>query len=246
MPRAVGVLGLVALATGLLYLAARQTSLFALRDIQVRGAPDSVSASVREALDRFVGHSLVGLSRARLETAIEALPTVVSATVDRNYPHTVRVAVRTERPVAVVRQADDAWLVSARGRIMQHLEPGDLTSLPRVWLARSVQGLEAGAFVLSDQGGDAVRALARLPRPFPVPVESASGTSDAVVIVLRGKMEVRLGEAENLRLKLRVAAAVLRSLSPDERGALEYLDVSLPTRPVAMDKSQVVTTALDL
>jgi cell division protein FtsQ len=243
VPRGLIAAALISAVSGLLYLAARQTSMFALRDIVVRGAKGDIAAGVRGALQPFVGRSLVGLSRDAAERAVEALPVVMTAVVDRDFPHTLRVSVRAERAVAVVRQADDAWLVSARGRIMQRLQPGKRAQLPRVWLARTTDGLSPGTFVLADQGGIAIKALARLPRPFPIHVESAAGTVDALTLVLRGKTEVRLGEAENLRLKLRVAAAVLRSLTADERAALAYLDVSIPTRPVGGNKSQVETLA---
>jgi len=55
----------------------------------------------------------------------------------------------------------------------------------------------------------------------------------AVTLVLGSRTELRLGDGNALPHKLRVAAGVLRSLSPGERATLRYLDVSLPARPVA-------------
>jgi hypothetical protein len=73
-----------------------------------------------------------------------------------------------------------------------------------------------------------------------VRIVAARGTADALVLVLdRTKAELRLGDATDLRLKLAVAATVLESLGAQERAALAYLDVSLPTRPVGAPKAQV-------
>jgi hypothetical protein len=52
-------------------------------------------------------------------------------------------------------------------------------------------------------------------------------------------MEVRLGSADDLDAKLASAAAVLRGLSDSELAEFDYLDVSLPERPVAGVNSQV-------
>jgi cell division septal protein FtsQ len=177
-----------------------------------------------------------------VESTVESIPTIVTADVNRDFPHTIRVVVRLERPVAVVRRADDAWLISARGRVMAQLEPGDLAHLPRVWLPPG-DGLGLGAYLLPEDGAAAVAALARVPELFPARIDAARGTPDDLVIVLGTKTEIRLGEASELRLKLAVAATVLRELGPSAGRELEYLDVSLPTRPAGLPKPQVESTA---
>jgi len=54
------------------YLAARETSLFALERIEVRGAPPDVRAAVLKAADRFVGESLVAVDGDELVKALGA------------------------------------------------------------------------------------------------------------------------------------------------------------------------------
>jgi cell division septal protein FtsQ len=231
----------VAAVLGLLYLAARQTSLFALRAVEVRGAPEDVARSVRAALEPLEGRSLVAIGEGDVERRLEALPSVLAASVDRDFPRTLRVTVRPERPVAVVRRAGEAWLVAATGRVIRRVDRGSLERLPRLWLPRAGEELTPGTPLVDDDGAAAVRALAMLPAGFPARVAAARGTPDDLTLVLGGKTELRLGEASELRLKLEVAATVLRSLSGAERDALAYLDVSLPTRPVGADKPQVET-----
>jgi cell division protein FtsQ len=227
---------LVALA----YLVARETSLFALRTVEVEGASEDVSAAVEASLENVIGTSLVAVDAGDVVRRLEALPTVVDASVDRDFPHTIHVTVREERPVAVVRQGEGAWVVSARGRVMEAVEPGDVTRLPRVWLGSDVTAPRPGVFLLPDEGGLAVHALARVPQEFPVRITSARGSADALVMVVDGsKAELRLGEASELRVKLAVAATVLESLGTQGRRDLDYLDVSLPTRPVGASKAQV-------
>ena len=219
----------------LAYLLGRETSLFAVRAIAVTGAPPEVAAAVREAAKETRGASLVGLDRAALERRLTELPSVVSVRFDRAFPHTLRIAVTPERPVAVVRAGTKAWLVSARGRVIRALERGALPGLPRVWLP-SVTVLEPGGTLGAEEDAAAVRALARIADGFPATVAVAREWEGKITLVLGNRTELRLGEGGSMARKLRVAAGILRTLSPGERAVLAYVDVSLPERPVATSR----------
>ena len=112
------VLVAVALA-GLAYGIARKTSLFAVQTFDVTGAGEEIEAQVDAALARFRGKSLVGLDPEAVARAAESVPAIRTAEVERDFPRTLRVAVTTEEPVAVVRQADAAWLVAASGKVLK-------------------------------------------------------------------------------------------------------------------------------
>jgi hypothetical protein len=99
--------------------------------------------------------------------------------------------------------------------------------------------LSPGTTVLPEEGGAAIEAVARIPAGFPVRVEAAGGTPDDLRLILGNEMEIRVGDTADLRLKLEVAGVVLRTLDVTEREGLAYLDVSVPTRVVAGQKSQV-------
>jgi hypothetical protein len=60
-----------------------------------------------------------------------------------------------------------------------------------------------------------------------------------LTLVLGGGLEVRLGDQGDLQLKLAIARRILRATAaPASAG--DYLDVSVPERPVLFLKSQVV------
>lgn len=219
-------LALLALAGGA-YAYARETSVFAIRTIDVVGAPADVDAQVQHALEPVLGSSLVGLDGASLERRVEALPTIVSADYDRAFPHTLRVSVVPERPVAVVRRGLQAWLVSARGRLVARVPLQSAPPLPRIWLPTRTQ-LRLGAFLPSAEGGSAAEALGLASR-FPAPIRAASLVGGSLVFRLRSGLELRLGDRADLRLKL----AVARHALPAVPAGMTYLDVSVPGRPVA-------------
>jgi len=235
-----GLLVLLAVAlVGIAYAVARTTALFAVRTIEITGAPPPLERQLEAALSRFRGESLVGLDAGAVTRAARTIPAVRSASVDRAFPHTLEIAVQTEPPIAVARRGQGAWLVAASGKVLERIELGTRERLPRIWLPAGAEPLRPSEVLAADAGGAAAGALSLTPADFPARVLAARWTDAGLTLVLAGRTELRLGSAADVRAKLAAAAAVLRSLSPAERRALAYLDVSLPTRPVGADKSQV-------
>jgi cell division septal protein FtsQ len=220
----------------LLYLGARETPMFAVRTVEVDGAPATVRQAILESLEETRGTSLVSLDGDAVVRRLEALPSVQSVTYDRAFPHTLRLVVVPEKPVAVVNQASNLWIVSVRGRIIGGTSAAEAPDLPRVRYLPDAP-LTAGQFVADDATKTILAALSEAPRRMPLPIHSARLEDGELTLVLAGEGETRplllLGESVDVGTKLRVAALVLRKLGYEERDALAYLDVTLPDRPVA-------------
>lgn len=212
----------------LLWFAARETSVFGVRTVDVEGAPPGVAVQVRNVLSAVGGTSLLKLDLAAAERRVEAIPTVESVVFDRAFPHTLRVVVAPERPVAVVRQGASSFLVSARGRVMASVERRARPTLARIWVKRDVR-LAPGERVQGDllTAVDAVGPL--VGTRFPGRVASVTATPDDLTLRLRSGLEVRLGDPSDVDLKLAVAARVIPLLAT----GTAYLDVAVPDRPVA-------------
>ena len=224
---AVITLVVVALATGV-YLVARESAVFSVDTIDVRGAPSSIAGQVRAALADFKGDSLVTLNGAAVVRRLDGLPVVASARYDRDFPHTLRIYVAPEQPVAVVRRGPDSWLVSARGRVISSLAPGEESDLPRIWVKSTVSVSPGG--MLGGDPASAVRAAAPLGRsPLRARVATVRVTPDEVALVLRSGLQLELGDTHNLPLKLMVGAQIVHSA----RGATGYVDLTVPDRPVS-------------
>lgn len=227
--------GIVA-ALGLLYLGARETPVFSLQTVEIQGAPPNVHRAVLQSLEETRGASLVALDGDAVVRRLEALPSVRSVSYDRAFPHTLRLVVVPERPVAVVNQASSLWVVSERGRVIGRTSAAEAPELPRVRYLPEAP-LAAGEFLADEATRSLLAALAEAPRRMPIPIHSARFEDGELTLVLAGEGETRplllLGEPDDVGTKLRVAALVLRKLSAEERAALAYLDVTLPDRPVA-------------
>jgi cell division septal protein FtsQ len=166
------------------------------------------------------------------------VPAVVSVSYDRAFPHTLRVRIVPERTVAVLRRGPDSWLVSARGRVLAPIPNRRHRELPRIWVPRQTN-VAVGAFLSPLGGGTAARMVA-LARRFPAHIVTVSLDRNGLVFRLHSGLELRLGDPNDVRLKLAIARRALSRLP----AGTTYFDVSVPERPVAgvPDNPQFSTT----
>jgi cell division protein FtsQ len=226
---------IVAAAAGL-YALARVTPMFALTRIEVVGAPPAVAAHVERALAPMKGTSLLALDGTAVDRRIAALTDVASATYDRDFPHTLRVVVRPEHPVAVVRRGAGAWLVAADTHVMAVVKPRSRPGMPQVWLTES-GAPQVGAALTDRLGLRAVRALSLARKAkLQLHVRVVRARAHQLTFLLASGVELRLGDVRAVPLKVAVAASILPQLLA--QGGYSYLDVSVPERPVAGANTQ--------
>jgi cell division septal protein FtsQ len=155
---------------------------------------------------------------------------VLSVRTDRAFPHTLRVVIRPEHPVLILRRGSEGWLVSARGRVLRRLRNAHISSLPRTWV-RGDATIAVGETLAPDEGGLAAAVLAPAAgsRLFGRVQTVRVGESE-LALRLRSGIEIRLGDIGDLRLKLAIARRILATLTAND--GLAYIDVSVPERPV--------------
>jgi POTRA domain, FtsQ-type len=237
---------LVALAFAVLaagaYAAALETSMFAVRKLDIVGGSPRVQDELRAALAPELGRSLLRIDSAEIARRVAPLPDVIDVSYDRRFPHTLHVRVRAERPVLLLRRGKaDTWLVSARGRVMRRLRTAKLSSLPRVWVPTSTN-VTVGQTLAPRSGGLAAAALAPLSHgTFPTPVRFVRETGSELTLVLGSGLEIRLGGLGDLRLKLAISRRILQAVKADT-SSTGYLDVSVPERPVIAGSNAQVST----
>lgn len=227
----------VLVAAGGLYLIARDTSLFAVRTLDVRGATPQIRAQVRTALASIEGRSLLRVGGGDIAARLAAITGVRSFRYDRRFPNTLEVVIHAERPVLVLRQgARGSYLVSASGRVLRTLPHPRLSRLPRLWVPRSVD-VSVGASLprAAVVAAAAVTPLRTVSLGGRVAVVESSPTALALKLV--SGFEVRLGDIGDLRLKLAIASRILH-MTGAAAGA-GYVDVSVPERPVLDTNPQV-------
>jgi cell division protein FtsQ len=208
------------------------SSAFTVSGISVSGGGTIVGAEVRATADRAVGgRSLLKVDAGDVARAVERLPYVRTATVDRSFPHTLSIRITTYQPAAVVRSGTTTYLVASDGRVLSEGAPE--SRLPVVRVDKGLT-LAPGRHVPAGAITAALSVLRAVPESFVHRVghvhQLTTGDSGLVAVIGRG-LQVRLGPPTQLDLKLRVAVRVLRSMQTATRSALGYVDVSVPARP---------------
>jgi cell division protein FtsQ len=235
---AVGVaIALLAVAA---FAAARETSLFAVRQLEIVGGTPRMKAEVRKALGPEIGESLLKVNGTEIDGRIAAVPDVRSVTFDRAFPHTLKIVVKPERAVLLLRRGKDSWSVSARGRVLRTIAVPGKSSLPRTWVPLDTR-VTVGDRLPAAAGGLAAAAVAPLRGGLLSQIRTVETDGADIAFVLRSGLQVRLGDKADLRLKLAIARRILAVLGGSATSG--YVDVSVPERPVVGSTNSQVAGA---
>ena len=224
---------LVLLAGGL-YALARETSMFAVRSIEVEGASPALAAEVRAELRSFDGRSLVALNGDAVEQRIErpggrpqlgGRPGLPAHAPDPCPPG-----------AAGRRAAAGGGVVAGVGARACHRDdraPSSSADLPRIWLPSRTE-IAKGAFLTDEPGALAARSLAAfVGSGFSNRIAFVRALDGQITLGLRGGLEIQLGAPIDLRLKIAIARGILPTLALPGQGGPDYLDITVPERPVA-------------
>ena len=223
-----------ALAAGLVglgYLWVKSSSVFVLQSVAVRGGTESDRVAVRDAVARAAaGRSLLQISASDVASAIEQVPTIRIASVDRDFPHTLRVHIVPERAVALaVAKGKYRSLVASSGRVLRVFDPQRGRAAAAAHLAHRAARSPA-ARCTTRRSGPRCDALSARPGDFRAKVANVQVKPElGIVMRLNGGLDIILGPPLALDSKLRAAAWVLRHYpTKADRASLDYADVSAP------------------
>jgi cell division protein FtsQ len=215
------------------YWIAANSSAFAVSGIAVSGGGTIVTAEVKQAAAGAVkGRSLLQVDAGDVARAVERLPYVRTATVDRSFPHTLSIRITTYDPAATVRSGKSSYLVSGDGRVLSAGLP-EKSTLPVIRVADGLT-LTPGTWLRHGAAATALDVLRSVPGAFGRRVghlRKLTTDGTGIVAVIGRGLQLRMGSSDQLDLKLRVAVRVLRSMQTATRTALAYVDVSVPGRP---------------
>jgi PAS domain-containing protein len=225
MIRAVVVVGIIsALAYGVYfaYQQALTTPRLALQRVVLHQVPTPLIEQVREKITPHYGQNLLALNLEELQTAVESIPEVRSASVRRTLPDGLVVRVESRLPKALLQTADGTYVIDRDGVVISASE-ADMRQLTTVRMegiglhARRgqtvVQTVEFGARV-----ADAITVLEWFE-------QSQSGLApninhlrideEGIVVVLtQPELEILLGDAQSLAAKIEGVEALLVSDRP--------------------------------
>jgi cell division protein FtsQ len=217
-------IALGALAAGA--IAALHSPLLAARRVTIVGALRTPPAEVLSVSGLGRRPPLIDVSAAADESAIDALPWVARATVERQWPDAVRVVVVERHPVAQIALAGGRYaLVDPTGRVLAETA-GSTSALAPVTGGGAVP--PPGGWLDQVQRA-AVDAAGALPVSMVKRVASVGTGAAGIVIKLVRGPDVLLGAPSELRDKMVALATVLARVALS--GVLT-IDLRVPQDPV--------------
>jgi cell division protein FtsQ len=203
----------------------RNSSLFAIDEVEVTGLTanqERISAAlIRAAEDMTTLHVREG----DLRKAVSGFPTVATLTTDTDFPHGLQIEVTERLPIATAKIGGELTPVSADGYPLTGIE-FDPKQLPGL----DADPTEAGR--LGPEGTAQAAILGAAPEELRDRLRETTWDLErgGVVVDLDDAPELRFGAGEQASDKWQ---AVVTVLADPELGSPGYVDVSVPTRPVA-------------
>jgi cell division protein FtsQ len=221
--------GLVALLVcGLLiggFLVGRDSSLFAVRHVEVNGATGPSAPRMVAALKAAArGMTTLHLDRRTLRRSLSTFPQVKGIRARRVGRSGLRVEVIEYVPVGAVAHAGQRIPVAADGTLLRGVPAaGGLATIP-------VKTTTAGRRLSDRAGVIALEAIDSAPAALRARIAQADAGARGATVSLRDGPQIYFGAPERLGAKWAAAVAVLADDS--SRGA-RYVDVRTPERPAA-------------
>ena len=193
--------------------------------VRVTGTQQATAAEVRRAAGVDRGQPILFVDTGAVERDVERVPWVDKARVERSLGGELAIHVTERRPAAWARRApDQVAVVDVRGRVL-----ADAAQPPAELL--EITGLRTVPPAGREVAPSTVpRVLAEMPPELGLRIARIALDGDAVTLGVRDGPEVRLGLPQGIAAKARAALAVLAS-TPG--GPPRYIDVRVPSAPVA-------------
>jgi cell division protein FtsQ len=217
------VVGVVVMVLAAIAYGVSRSPFLAVDTVRVRGTSHLTAAQVLDAAGVHDGDAMMWLDTTSAVDAMEALPYVRDASLEREWPSTVRIAVHERTPAAWIDGPAGKVLVDRSGRVLETVEAAP-PGMPQL----------LGAKLVPPPGGTvdaigAARVAGALTGLVAAGTKSVDVTDHGIVLHLAAGPEVRMGEATQIGVKIRAALAVLAAVPAPPT----YVDVSVPTNPVA-------------
>jgi cell division septal protein FtsQ len=162
------------------------------------------------------------LRQSVLADAARPFPTVQSVSADPSFPNTLTIHIVKRTVVGLIGKDSDAVAVAADGTILRGLEAKNL-HLPQMPLSSPPNAVRLRGPMLEQ-----AEVLGAAPAGLRRYVDRSFNGESGIGVELDGGVDLVFGDASRASDKWRAAAAVL---SDPGLGPLDYVDLSVPSRP---------------
>jgi cell division protein FtsQ len=203
----------------------RDSSLAAVRDVEVTGSTSSEEARVRNALDAAARDmTTLHVREGALRDAVAQFSSVASLQVESDFPHTLRIRVLEHTPVAVLVSGDREIAATGDGLLLKGVvADGDLPVI-------RMDAAPVGERVGNTNTRTALKLAATAPDEIRRRIDRLWTGPRGMMLALVDGPDLIFGDASDARRKW---LAVTRVLADPSSAGATYLDVRIPERVAA-------------
>ncbi len=161
---------------------------------------------------------------------IEGIPYVLTASIHRVPPSSVRIRIRERTPFAVLRSGFDSVLVDRSLRVLAPATPGEM---PLEFVLRPGSSFSLGEFVTDGRAVAMRSAYDTMRQRGLSPARLNFDRFGGLTATLRDGVQLLLGRADDLPEKLGLVSAVMVQLNHGQR-RVAAIDVRAPATPVVV------------
>ncbi|MFP1676398.1 cell division protein FtsQ/DivIB [Gardnerella sp. Marseille-Q9691] len=230
LKRVLAVIAVIAVLVALLWLLFFSPAFrLQLDDITISGSNEWVSEQKIESIaSTQVDKSLFLVSSQEVIGQLKDIPGVTEAKVTKNFPHSLQITVRAQRPAAMLKTRESSKLtaVDAKGRVLNAVAQASIKGIPVIEVGDIQRSLNNRAVL------EAVKIVSSLPESMRARVTKVSAkTQDSVETELGDvKRTIVWGDSSQIELKKAIVAKIIDD--PSKIGDKHRLDVSAPVRPI--------------
>ena len=222
----------VAVVTGLKWLLLF-SSVFRLEtsEIGVSGANEWVSAqTIHVIADKQAGKTLFLVSAHEVTEQLKSIPGVSEAKVSKQFPKSMSVEVKAQRPAAMLKRGDTLTAVDSQARVLNSVKNANVDGIPVI----EVKDIDASLKNRSVK--ETLTILGALPESMRKSITKVTAeTQDSVTTTLNdGDRVIIWGDSSQLKLKLAEGEEIDKNITAGTAGfaGKHQIDVSSSQKPI--------------
>lgn len=195
--------------------------------ISVSGANEWVSEqTIRSIADKQAGKSLFLVSTNDVSKQLGDIPGVSEANVSKQFPKSMSVEVKAQRPAAMLKNGDTLTAVDSQARVLNSVTDANVDGIPVIEVKDVDKSLKNRSIK------EALTILGALPESMRSAITQVTAeTQDSVTTTLNdGDRVIVWGDSSQLKLKMAVVDKIIND--SNVIGDRHQVDVSAPLKPI--------------
>ena len=203
---------------------------FKLNDVKIKGIHYLEKEDIVEVVSSYKKNNLWMIDKEDVKNKVKVYNYVKKVAVIKNYPNTLLIDIKERVPVGKINNNGSYLIFDENGYI---LEKGALSNRKIPLIKGIAYSFQKNKVIFADLFCQIVQALSSVSSEIRGDINNiiCYQNKNKLKLNLRSKVEVNLGNTNNLNKKFKVLESTIKKIE-DEKLAVNYIDLSIINKPV--------------